>query len=208
MQRSIKRLFVTKVLLEDQILRSQHRFTTHVIGIHAFPSAGKRTTMEDDHQSMIIGIAENVFIKTHRLLLVTTKEIHFNAFHSQLLHPAHLLFADNGIIHPVDRTLLDIIPIATGTVPEKYLHPFTTGIPDELCHAVVADVLIPPIINKHIFISHGSSEINIFHLVFIIYTVILPKYPTPGATPHIVIVLCFIKRFYHVPRNGSFYNRS
>ena len=116
-QRGIERLVVTEVLAKYQILGSQHRLTAYVIGIHPFPAAGQSAAMEDNHQTVVVGIAQNLFVQTQGLLLVTAEKVDLDAFHSQALHPAHLFFADDGIIHFVDGALLDVVPIATGTVP-------------------------------------------------------------------------------------------
>ena len=85
MQTSIESLFIAEVLVEYHILGCQYGFTTYIIRIHAFPSARNRTTVEDHHQVVIVGITQDIFIQAHRLLLVATKEIDFNAFYSEVL---------------------------------------------------------------------------------------------------------------------------
>jgi len=206
-QTSIESLFITEVLIENHILRSQHRFTAHIIGIHPFPSARQGTAVEDNHQSMIIGIAQDSFIQTHGLLLVTTEKIDLDTFNSLTLQPFHFTLACNGVIHQIRRSLLDIIPVTTRTIPQKHIYLLASRIPDKLFHTFVTDIRIPPIIYQCIFISHGSSQIDITHLVIIIDTAILPEYPAPGSASHTIVMFRFVQRFDYIPRNSRFYNR-
>ena len=117
MQTSIKSLFIAEMLVEYHILGCQYGFTTYIIRIHAFPSARNRTTVEDHHQAVIVGITQYIFIQAHRLLLVATKEIDFDTFYSETLQPFHLAFADNGVVHVINRPLLNIIPITGRAIP-------------------------------------------------------------------------------------------
>ena len=112
MQTGIESLFVTVVLVENQILGSQYRFAAYIVGIHPLPSARHCTTVEDYHQTMIVSITQNTFVQTHGFLFVSTEKVDFDTFHTLLLEPFHFTLADNRIIHHVDRPLLDIIPVA------------------------------------------------------------------------------------------------
>ena len=78
--------------------------------------------MEDNHQTVVVGIAQNLFVQTQGLLLVTTEKVYLDTLHAPALQPAHLLLAGNGVIHPVDGTLLYIVPVTTGAIPQEYLH--------------------------------------------------------------------------------------
>ena len=117
MQTSIESLFIAEVLVEYHILGCQYGFTTYIIRIHTFPSARDCTTVEDHHQAVIVGITQDIFIQVYRFLLVATKEIDFNAFYSETLQPFHLAFADNGVVHVINRPLLNIIPITRRAIP-------------------------------------------------------------------------------------------
>ena len=112
MQAGIESLFITEMLVENQILGSQYRFAAYIVGIHPLPSARHCTAVEDYHQTVIVSITQNTFIQTHGFLFVSTEEIDFDTFHTLLLKPFHFTLADNRIIHHIDRPLLDIIPVA------------------------------------------------------------------------------------------------
>lgn len=114
--------------------------------------------MEDNHQTVVVGIAQNLFVQTQGLLLVTTEKVYLDTLHAPALQPAHLLLAGNGVIHPVDGTLLYIVPVTTGAIPQEYLHTLAAGILDKLFHAVATDVVVPPIVNQYIFVSHGTPS--------------------------------------------------
>ena len=111
MQTGIESLFVTVVLVENQILGSQYRFAAYIVGIHPLPSARHCTAVEDYHQTMIVSITQNTFVQTHGFLFVSTEKVDFDTFHTLLLKPFHFTLADNRIIHLIDGTLLDIIPV-------------------------------------------------------------------------------------------------
>ncbi|CDA82434.1 unknown [Bacteroides sp. CAG:754] len=117
MQAGIEGLFVTEVLVENHILGSQHRFASYVVRIHTLPTARDGTAVEDNHQSVVVCITEDLFIQTHRFLFVATEEIDFDSFHPKALQPFHFTLADDGVIHMVDRPLFYIIPIAGRTIP-------------------------------------------------------------------------------------------
>ena len=112
MQAGIESLFITEMLVENQILGSQYRFAAYIVGIHPLPSARHCTAVEDYHQAVIVSITQNTFIQTHGFLFISTEEIDFDTFHTLFLKPFHFTLADNRIIHHIDRPLLDIIPVA------------------------------------------------------------------------------------------------
>ena len=117
MQTGIKCFFIAKMLLENQVFRCEHGFASYIIRIHTLPSPRKGTAVENDHQSIIIRIAQDGFVQTHGFLLVTSEEVYFDSFYSYIMQPFHFLFTDNGIVHVIGRTLYYIIPVAAGTIP-------------------------------------------------------------------------------------------
>ena len=128
MQASIESFLITKVLVENHILGCEHSLATYIVGVHTFPSARDGTAVEDYHQTMIVSITQDIFIQTHRLLFVSTKEINFDSFHSKTLQPFHFTFADNGIVHVIHWSLLNIIPIAGRAIPQEDFHSFAPRI--------------------------------------------------------------------------------
>ena len=206
-QRGIEGLIITEMLAKYQILGSQHRLAAYVIGIHPFPAARQGTAVEDNHQTVVVGIAQNLLVQTQGLLLVTAEEVYLDTLHTQALQPAHLLLAGNGVIHPVDGTLLYIVPVTTGAIPQEYLHTLAAGILDKLFHAVATDVVVPPVVNQYIFVSHGGRQVNIAHLVVVVDAAVLPENPAPGATARLVIMGGGIAWFHYIPGDGGFHNR-
>lgn len=75
---ALKRLVITEMLAKYQILGSQHRLAAYVIGIHPFPAARQGTAVEDNHQTVVVGIAQNLLVQTQGLLLVTAEEVYFD----------------------------------------------------------------------------------------------------------------------------------
>ena len=82
MKRGIECFVVAEMLVENHILGCQHGLATHIVGIHALPAARQRTTVEDDHQPVVVGIAQDGLVKAHRLLLVAAEEVHLDALHA------------------------------------------------------------------------------------------------------------------------------
>ena len=117
MQTGIESLFITEVLVENQVLGSQYRLTSHIIGIHSFPPPGQGATVKNNHQSTIIRIAQNSFVQPHSLLLIPSEKVYFNSLHSQTFEPPHFPLTDNRIVHTIHRTLNNIVPISAGTIP-------------------------------------------------------------------------------------------
>jgi len=117
MQTGIESLFITEVLAENHIFGGQYSLAAYIVRVHTFPSARDGATVEDYHQTVVVSITQNIFIQAHRFLLVATKEINFDSFHSKTLQPFHFTFADNSIVHVIHRPLLNIIPIAGRAIP-------------------------------------------------------------------------------------------
>ena len=107
--------------------------------------------MEDNLQAIIVGIAEDILVKLHRLLLVATEEIHLDAYYTNLLHPSHLLLAGDGIVHDLTRSLGSIILETVGIVPEHQAYLLALCILTQLFDALSAYLLVPPVIyqNSH-----------------------------------------------------------
>ena len=78
--------------------------------------------MEDDHDTIIIGIGEDIFIKLHHRLFVATKEINLDTKNAIFLHPFHLLTALIGIVHNALGRLGRIVPTAITIVPQIETH--------------------------------------------------------------------------------------
>ena len=55
--------------------------------------------MEDDQNAKVVGIAEDVFVELHHVLLVATKEIDLDASDADALHPCHFGTAFTALVH-------------------------------------------------------------------------------------------------------------
>ena len=75
--------------------------------------------MEYNLQAVFIGIAQYLFIKLHRLLLVTAKEINLNTFHANLLHPFHITLAGYAVIHHTVWTLWSVVHRSIAVIPKQ-----------------------------------------------------------------------------------------
>ena len=206
MQASVKSLVIAEMLLENQILRGQHGFASHVVGIHALPSTRDGTTVKDNHQSMVIRITQYLFIETYCFLLVTPEKVHLDTFHAYLLQPTHLLLAPDDVIHTIDGTLFDIIPIAAGTIPQEYVHAFAVRILHQILHAFTSRHFVPPAVYQDVFIAHRLGQINILHLVSIVGAIVLPQNPTPCTATEFIFILSLIQWLHHIPCHRSFYD--
>ena len=164
--------------------------------------------MEDYLQAIIVGIAEDILIELHRLLLVATEEIHLDACHANLLHPSHLLLAGDGIVHNLTRSLRSIILETVGIVPEHQAYLLALGILAQLFDALSANLLVPPAIHQDGFITLGSSNIHHLHLVVIVNGIILPDEPAPGIARWLVSLTCLIQWLNYIVRDGGLYDRS
>ena len=206
MQTGIEGLVVTEMLLKDQVFRSQDSLATYIIGIHPLPTTWQGTAVEDNHQTMVISIAQHIFVKTHRFLLIASPEINLDTLHAQLLHPAHLLLANDRIIHLVCRALSYVVPVATGTIPQENIYFFALCIGNELFHTLVANIFVPPGVNQYIFIAHFSSQINETYLIVIVDTIVLPQNPTPCTTTEAIVMFRFITRCHNIPSYSCLHN--
>ena len=101
---------IALILREYKVFRSSDSFASDIVRIHSLPSSRQCTSVEYDHQAVVIRIAEDGLIMSHGLLLVSSEEIYLDALDSKTLHPAHLLLACNRIGHYVYRALLDVVP--------------------------------------------------------------------------------------------------
>ncbi|MPN39749.1 hypothetical protein SDC9_187278 [bioreactor metagenome] len=117
MQCGIKRFVVTTALTEIKIFAGQNSFAGSIVRVHAFPATRQSTTMENNHDTIIVGINQNIFVKFHGHLFVASEEIHFDTFHSNAFHPCHFFTAGNGIVHYATWALRRIIPVSIGVVP-------------------------------------------------------------------------------------------
>ena len=136
--------------------------------------------MEDNLYAIIVGIAEDVFIVLHGLLLVTTEEVHLDALHADALHPSHLLLASHDVVHTVAWSLWGIIGYAIGVVPKHQAYTLALGITAQFCYLVPTNLRIPKGIHQYILIAHGGSEVDELLLVIVVARGILPDEPAPG----------------------------
>ena len=164
----ILRLVVAVVLAEVEVFAGKHSLCSYKVRIHTLPTSRQRTAMEYDHQPVVVSIRKYVFIQAHCLLLVAAEEIHLYAFHSYLSEPSHLTLSHDSIIHEIYRSLLNVVPVAARTVPEEHIDTIAISISDKAFQSVTPDILIPPVVYKHVFIAHGLSKTDVFHLVVIV----------------------------------------
>ena len=208
MKRGIECFVVAEMLVENHILGCQHGLAPHIVGIHALPAARQRTTVEDNHQPVVVGIAQDGLIKAHRLLLVAAEEVHLDAPHALLLQPTHLTFTGNRVVHDVYRALLDVVPVTAGTVPQEKFHALAACVTDKLFHPLMADIVVPPVVYQGVFVAHGGSHVDIAHLIVVVDTVVLPENPAPRTAPVLILMLCGETGFHYVPRNGGLHDGS
>ena len=207
MRGSILRLLVRSTLTEIDVFRSQHSLTAHIVGVHPFPSTRNRASVENDHDVVVISVRKNLLIMAHRLLLVTAKEIHLDALHTNQIHPTHILLTLDGIAHHVDGSLLNIVPPAAGTVPKEHIHTLTLRILHQLRHLLLTDVRVPPIVNQHILEAHRLRQLDVLHLIIVVDGVVLPNNPAPCALTKLIMMRRVITSLHIVPRNRCFHDR-
>ena len=118
MEREIKGLSDGSTLAKEHILGGQHSLGGHIVGVHTLPTTRDGTTVEDDLETIAVGIGEDILVEAHRLLLVASEEVDLDALDADALHPLHLAFAGNGGVHAVARTLRGIVPETVGVVPQ------------------------------------------------------------------------------------------
>ena len=107
---SILSLSIARTLSEVQVLRSQYSLRSHIVRIHALPTTRQRATMEDDLQTEVVGIGEDILVELHHGLLVATEEVDLDAQDAIFLHPCHLLATGSRLIHLALRRLGSIVP--------------------------------------------------------------------------------------------------
>ena len=162
--------------------------------------------MEDDLKSIFVSIAEDILEELQRFLLVTTEEVDFNGLHTQLLHPRHVTLSSYRIAHNVAGTLRCIVLRSIAVIPQHQTNSFALCIVCQRLYTLSTNLFVPKRINKYVLIAHCCSHINELFLVFIVTTFIHPKDPTPCIAPGFIVILCSIKRFNDVIRNGCFHD--
>ena len=163
--------------------------------------------MEDNLNAIIVGIAEDVFILLHGMLLVATEEIYLDTLDADALHPGHLLLSCHDVIHNATRSLRCIVGHTIRVIPEHQTHILALRILAQLCYLVSTNLGIPERINQHIFIFHGSSQVDELLLVVIVAGFILPDEPTPGILACSVFLGSLESRLHHIVWNGGLYQR-
>ena len=116
--------------------------------------------MEDYLQTIIVGIAQDIFIEFHRLLFVTTEEVNFDSHYTYLLHPSHLLLAGDGIVHNLTWSLWSIILETIRIIPEHQTNLLALGILSQLLNVVTTDALVPPVVYEDSLIALSRSNIG------------------------------------------------
>ena len=163
--------------------------------------------MEDDLQTVVVGIGEDGLVEAQRLLLVATKEIHLDAGYAVVAQPTHLSLTTDGAVHTLTGTLRGIVPATVGIVPNPRPYTLLLAVVEEFLHTVALDVLIPAAIDEAAFPTEGGGEVDIGDLVVVVDAGVLPDNPRPGVARALVIGAGFIERLHDIPRNRSFNNR-
>ena len=205
MHGQLKALLLGMIIREEYILRSQYSLARYIVRIHALPTSWQGAAMEDNLNAIIVGIAEDVFILLHGMLLVATEEIYLDALDADTLHPGQLLLAGHDVIHDATRTLRCIVCHTIGIIPEHQTHILALRILAQLCYLVSTNLGIPERINQHIFISHGSSQVDELLLVVIVAGFILPDEPAPGILACSVFLGSLESWLYYIVWNGGLY---
>ena len=200
-------LLLGMIIREEYILRSQYSLARYIVRIHAFPTSWQGAAMEDNLNAIIVGIAEDVFILLHGMLLVATEEIYLDTLDADTLHPGHLLLAGHDVIHDATRSLRCIVGHTIGIIPEHQTHILALRILTQLCYLVSTNLGIPERINQHIFIPHGSSQVDELLLVVIVAGFILPDEPAPGILACSVFLGSLESWLYYIVWNGGLYQR-
>ena len=200
-------LLLGMIIREEYILRSQYCLARYIVRIHALPTSWQGAAMEDNLNAIIVGITQDVFILLHGMLLVATEEIYLDALDADALHPGHLLLAGHDVIHDATRALRCIVCHTIGIIPEHQTHILALRILAQLCYLVSTNLGIPERINQHIFISHGSSQVDELLLVVIVAGFILPDEPAPGILACSVFLGSLESWLYYIVWNGGLYQR-
>ena len=164
-------------LAEIDIFAGQHCLRGNIVGIHHLPAAWHRAAVEDNLQTVAVGIEEYVLIELHGLLLVTAEEVDLDALHANLLQPRHLLVAGNGCRHAVAWCLWGVVLVAVGVVPQHQAHTLRLGILRQFLNLVTADALVPPVVHQTVLEAHLGGEVDELHLVVVVDGLVLPDEP-------------------------------
>ena len=196
--------FLTGVIVgEIYVLAGECSLGAYIVGIHALPAAGQRATVENALDAVVVGIAEDIFIESHRLLLVATEEVDLDSFNPDTLHPRHVLLAFDGVIHHASRSLWSIILGAVAVVPQHELHILRLGICSEFLDAVVADLRVPEGIDEAVFKAHFYREIYHLHLNVVGGGTVLPDEPAPRVAAGLIFLGGFVERFHDIELHGG-----
>ena len=74
--------------------------------------------MEHHLKSITIGIAQNILVKLHGLLLVTSKEVNLDTLNTNALKPLHFLLASDRGVHAIAWGLGSIVPETITVIPQ------------------------------------------------------------------------------------------
>ena len=170
---------ITTALREIHVLTGQNRLSRSKVRIHALPTTWQRTAMENNQQTIVIGIRQNLLIHLHGHLFVTTYKIDLDSTDTDTFHPLHLLTTGNDIVHQASRSLRRIIPVTVGIIPQIQGNTFLFRITGQFFQAFTSDLCIPQGIHKNRLISHCSTEVNILLLRFIIHAAVACYDPAP-----------------------------
>src|SRR5690554_228254 len=155
-------LLVATLLRKMKHFTGQYGFTGSKIGEHAFPTPRKSCAMKNNHQTIIVGIVQEVLIKLHGHLLVATKKINLYSLNSNTLHPFHFGSAYRTQMHVTMRTLRGIVPVTVGIVPQKQSNVFGGCIGRQFFYFIPTNLGIPKSIRSE---EHTSELQSRPHLV-------------------------------------------
>ena len=153
----VKRFGIAGALSEMKVLGCEDSLGCGVVGIHAFPSAWEGAAVEDDEQSEVVGIGENVLIELHHGLFVASEEIDLDAPYAVVVHPFHLLAADACVVHLADGCLWCVVPCAVAVVPEEEAHALGASVAGEFGDAVITDLSVPESVDEHALVRSRYS---------------------------------------------------
>ena len=163
--------------------------------------------MEYHLQAIAVGIGKNIFVELQTLLLVTTQEVDLDTSNAQLLQPCHLAIARQGGIHAVLRRLRCIVGIAVTVIPQQQFDTFAISIAVQLDNAVAPNLLVPPVVDQHILVTHSGRQVNHLYLVLVVDTLVAPQQPAPRIAARLVVLRGFIERIYHIIGYRGLYDR-
>ena len=207
MQAGVERLGITTLLRKVQVFTGQYRLTGHEVGIHPLPTARKGTTVVNHHQTVIVGIRQDVFVKLHGLLLVAPEKVYLDAPDTGFLHPFHFTVAGYRVVHATARPLRRVVPITVGIVPQIQAYALTCGVTGQFRYPFVSHARIPPGIHEHALVTHVRSEIHVTLLFVIVHAVVAADNPAPRAATVNIPARRLIERFHHIVWYGGLHNR-